>query len=504
MNFLDKNGFIKHTEYATSCFGMATIYLSLDLIDSAEIYVGKALSITKNAHGERHPDYLMLLRRLAGIHSSLRKFNNAIEYNKQALEILKGKPDTKQEVFADIYNEIAVNYRKKGFFLDAEKYYYAAIAIYKELNIKGKMATLDNNLGYLNVYMNKFEKADSLINCALELRKEVDKNDSTKFWFIVHSLAKLTQERGNHLKADSIYDKYWSIVKKIEIKTKCDGLLDMCENAISLPGNKSLKILKIVDSLNASKQNIIYAKSLRLRSQISVNAKEFKKADSLLVCAEKTINQIKKNNSNDGIEVDLEYGEIMLGFSSYYISGKTNYEKAIFFADSAARLFKELFGEEHHLYVKAIQRLARIYTMTCDYERSLALNRQALNILSKTIGEECPMYATGLNNIGVTLGNIGEDDKKLEYYIRANNIIIKNYPKGHLNKVTGYNNIGNTYMDLGKYDMALEYFEKAEKVLNIISNPKDKNNFSPTYQNYATFYNLIGDRKKEENYLRLA
>ena len=128
-------------------------------------------------------DKVPLLVAMGNLYSDLRRFEDAEEAYKEALEIYRElaekRPDAYLPYLATTQNNLAVLYSNLRRFEDAEEAYKEALEIYRELAEKNPdaylpdLAMTQNNLGNLYRALRRFEDAESAYKVALEIFRDL-------------------------------------------------------------------------------------------------------------------------------------------------------------------------------------------------------------------------------------------------------------------------------------------------------------------------------------------
>ena len=502
--FLKERGQIKNIEYALACQGIAADYLKKEKFDSAFIYAKNTLEMRKNLLGSLHPEYASALKNMADIYSSQNQYKEAIQLYLEVLTIYERIFDLNHKSIARVNEHLAENNRKLGLYKTAILFSSKAIAIYEHnIDLSGQ-ARMKNSLGILNLEMGNLEEGEQLINEAIDYQKVYYKNDSTKFYLTIGSLAKVKQEQGDFAQAELYYDQWWSIIRTIPFKTevKCTGLFEMSQNALrSSKLDLAKKHLLSVDSILLANPNFeklaTAAKIHKLFGDISFSVSQYDSAFNSYNHSSNLLEELELTESH-------EYAEIMLGFSNYFIDAKTNYHESINFANKAAMLQLILLGDQHPAYAKSLNLLGTLYLKTSNYDSALVFFQKAMNIYLISLGEDHLNYAESLKNLGVFYSTLGLYEKALPFFQKSLEINLIHFKEPQLDVATLYSYMGDVHMNNSNYKLADENYDKALVIFEEIYKGKNSPDLSLIFRKIASLKNRIGNEEEQEENLLLA
>jgi len=136
---------------------------------------------------------------LAQLTKNFKKENpqKAIQWGKEALELLKSYPNEK--IQATILNEISDAYRLLGENYKEKKYAQKSLEIAKQINDKQNIADALNSLGKVSTVFGEFEQARNYFLESLSLYKEL--KDKTKRALVNNSIAGIYFQQGDYSSA---------------------------------------------------------------------------------------------------------------------------------------------------------------------------------------------------------------------------------------------------------------------------------------------------------------
>ncbi len=493
ISFCAQHHLTQLNEYADAYFGLSSIELKDENLERALEFANKALDKRHEKLGGRHPEYATSLKQNAKILTSFNRYKEAIKYLLEAEEILEAELGVNSKLVAEVRKDLGINYRKLGLYRDSEIFTKKALDFYqKEHDIVGT-STLLNNLGYLYLDDGNLEEAQKLIAEALGLRIHLFGADTSRYYAVIHSLAKSYYCLGDYRNAKFYFQCCWDYLKKQPklTDTKTEVLIDMSVNFMRLSDFKaSGRSLSIADSLIAANQ--IFEKSaMRAFVQknwgdLSLELAEFEKALNLYHDSEKRLKNLDLSRSK-------EFSQIMLGLSKYYLHDKAkNLNKSLDFIKEAAKIQFDVLGSQHAEYANTINIMGIIYNQKAQYDSALVCFNRSLKIKEVSLGTAHSSYASTLNNLAVLFLNMGAHDKVLPLYEQVLNIKQAIFKSPHKDIAISYNNIAMQHQRLGNFQFAEDYFKKA-LAMRIELGPADNPVIASSFIALGNFYKLIGD-----------
>jgi tetratricopeptide (TPR) repeat protein/CHAT domain-containing protein len=123
--------------------------------------------------------------------------------------------------------------------------------------------------------------------------------------------------------------------------------------------------------------------------------------------------------------------------------------------------FKEILGEDHLDYAKALNNLATVYKELGELAQAEPLYQQVMSLARRQVGENHPFYANSLNNLGLVYQDLGEYEKAEPLLQKA--IEIKKRALGEKSPeyAQDLNNLAGLYWTRADYARAEPLFQKA-------------------------------------------
>ncbi len=498
VKFFETYNFLYDKEYSAALLGMSSLKLKQDDIESALLYSNKALQNRREILGEHHPLYAVSLRQNAKILSSFNRYKEAVSMLLQAVEIMEPIVGEHSKVITEIRLLLAINYRKLGLLRDAEIFAVKVLEYYVEEGNKMGESLALNNLGFLYIDDDKLELAKQLISKSLQLRLEIEKSDTSKYFSVLHSMAKVNFALGMYDEAEHFYLQWWAYIKKQPnlTESKTNGLMDIAENYMRKSNYvEAEKFLHFADSILANHPAFVNSASRayvqKVFGDLSLQKDQYDHALAFYNDSKKRLNHLDLVESK-------EFSDVMKGLSIYYLKDKAkDLNMSLKFIKEAAKIQLQILGDQHAEYAKTLDVMGVIYVDLALYDSALYCYNRALKIKRVSLGDHHPSYASTLNNIGVLYSRMGAMDRVLPYYEESLNIKLSTFKEPHRDVATAYNNLAVVYKKLGDFQKAEDYYFKALEIRKIVFD-SDNPGIASIYENLGSLYLELGDYKTAE------
>lgn len=205
---------------------------------------------------------------------------------------------------------------------------------------------------------------------------------------------------------------------------------------------------------------------------------------------------IKYYNTNAGVNLEnsSKTAYVFSSVSAYFMHFR-KYDKAIFFYQISANLFKE--HKNLIAYAKVLNSIGIAYYSKSDIKNAEKYYLACKNIRAKTLGKQHPDYASSLNNLALLYKTEGDYKKSVPFYVEAISIYKINNNKKDNSYITIVNNLANIYLSMGKYQQAeLLYIEAIKTRKEILG---DKHiDYGVSLNSLGTLYVKMGKNKEAE------
>ncbi|MBW1855048.1 MAG: tetratricopeptide repeat protein, partial [Deltaproteobacteria bacterium] len=318
-----------------------------------------------------------------------------------------------------------------------------------------EVATIVNNLAFLNKSIGEYKKARLLYERALSIDEKAYGHDHPQVSNRLNNLALLYHATGEYDKAKPLYERALSIDEKAYGYEHPD-----------------------------------VAKDLNNLAELYSDLGEYSKAKPLY---ERALNIYKKVHGPKQPEVATVLNNLALLYHAVgeYSKAKPLYERAL-------SIDEEVYGHNHPDVAKDLSNLAGLYYATGQYGKAKPLYERALSIDEKAYGYEHPDVAKDLGNLAGLYYAMGEYDKAKPLYERALATDEKVYGYGHPDVAKDFNNLAELYRVLGEYDKAKSSYQRAMDIWEKVHG-SDHPNVAIILNNLAELYCDLGKYDKAEN-----
>jgi tetratricopeptide (TPR) repeat protein/CHAT domain-containing protein len=334
-----------------------------------------------------------------------------------------------------------------------------------------EVATIVNNLAFLNKSTGEYKKARLLYERALSIDEKTYGHDHPQVAKRLSNLALLYHAMGEYNKAKPLYERALAIDEKVygdnhpDVAKNMNNLAelhcDLSEYGKAKPlYERALNIYKKVYGPAQSEVATVLSNLARLYHA----AGEYAKAKPLYERALAIDEEVYGHNHPD-VAKDLSN---LAGL--YYATGQYGKAKPLY--ERALSIDKKVYGREHPDVAKDLSNLAGLYYAMGEYDKAKPLYERALSIDERVYGYEHPDVAKDFNNLAELYRALGGYDKAKSSYQRAMGVWEKVHGSNHPNVAIILNNLAELYCDLGKYDKAENLYQRALSIYEKVYGPK--------------------------------
>jgi CHAT domain-containing protein/tetratricopeptide (TPR) repeat protein len=335
--------------------------------DLAVAATQRSVASCKEAVGEKHPEYVRSLKRLASLYDNLGDYSKALKLYREALAQCEDAGGEKHSEYATSLNDLAGIYHRLGEFRTSLSLLERALATYKRTLGKKHpdYARCLNNLAAVYQSMGHHARALTLFHEALVIFGESLTDASVDYAMSALALASLYQTLGEYDKAREIYEK----------------ALPTIEETL---GKRHLLLARVQSGL---------AMLHRVRG-------EREKALRLQESASSLIRQVLG-------ETHAEFAESLTQLGLIHMSME-EYDKALPLFEKALKLTGKTLGEHHASFAAATHNLGWLYYRKGEHDKALPLIEKALKLYREALGERHPQYARRLTDTAVVCWEMGQ------------------------------------------------------------------------------------------------
>ncbi len=230
-------------------------------------------------------------------------------------------------------------------------------------------ARLMGTVGEAYRQLGAYEPAETLLEGALERRRQVFGEDSTELAESLDRLCRLRRDQGQHEEAE-----------------------DLCRQALALRRQLSEEAPEVADSLNHLATLLLEMGEYRQAETLSRQALDLHRG--LPGNADRAI----AGRATAGRAIAISHHNL-----GEALRRQGNYDDAEPALRRAVELYRERLGEEHPFVAPGLTSLALVLQQRGDHQTAERYYRQALDLRRATLGPEHPLVATSLINLAALL-----------------------------------------------------------------------------------------------------
>jgi len=177
------------------------------------------------------------------------------------------------------------------------------------------------------------------------------------------------------------------------------------------------------------------------------------------------------------------------------------YHQAASVAASAVEIYRDIFGEMHHLTAHSLNNLGGAYLYAGDYDRAVALFEEVLTIQRSVFGEAHPETAKSLGNLAGTFHAAGDHDKAGPLFLDALEKWREVFGEKHPETALSINNLASHYYATGQYERAEALHRRALEIRKEIFGD-DHPHTAASLSDLGELYRTTGDYDRADPLLR--
>ena len=447
----------KQTAGLPGLYRLAQLMITIGRFDKAEEFYQSLLTQTKTPN-ERAVIFHQfgLIRALHG------KYDEALEYSRKSLEIMKQSLPADHPTLATSYNNIGMAYEKMGEYSQALQYLQKSLEIMKKSLSADHpdLAASYNNIGLIYDSMNDYSQALQYHQKSLEIMKKSLPADHPTLATCYNNIGVIYEKMGEYSQALQ-YSR-----KSLEIRKQ------------SLPADHP--------TLATSYNNIGMAYE---------KMGEYSQA---LEYHQKSVEIMKQSLPVDHPDLATCYNNIGVIYEKM-----GEYSQALQYSRKSLEIRKQSLPADHPTLATSYNNIGMVYEKMGEYSQALQYLQKSLEIMKKSLSADHPDLAASYNNIGLIYDSMNDYSQALQYHQKSLEIMKKSLPADHPDLATSYNNIGMVYEKMGEYSQALQYHQKSLEIMKK-SLPADHPDLATSYNNIGLIYYYKKDYKRALEYLELA
>jgi serine/threonine-protein kinase len=417
------------TEFLVNLFGRSNPFIE-ETNGGTDVIVGSILKFGSERIDEElknQPAVRAELKTVLGeVYDALNEYDKAEELLKEAVSIHRNSDQSDNPEMANSIMTLAFLYQERGNIDEAEELLEESISYYE----KSEVGLEDHDaiaaiarLGNLNWYnIGNYEKADSLLNKALQLRKFIHDSDHVHLAINYNDLATLNHSKGDYEIAEQYYRQSIDLYKK---------LFDEHSNLAIIMGN--------------------FSALLKERGDYS-EAENFQR---------ESLDMHRRLTGEENIDIALGTGNL-----GHILLEQNQLSKADSLLNYSLNQLQEIFDSPHTYISRTKLNIGKLYLKEQNYTKAEEIIMETKNEYDQLFPEEHPRISDPL----LTLGNLylsqNMPDKAEPYLTKALQIREDGYGKNNWRTAQSMSFLGMNFYELKEFEQAEPLLIESYKILD--------------------------------------
>lgn len=401
------------------------------------------VELLKEKVGSENIYFGIFMRRLAFLNEDRGRYNEAISYYQQVLDIFEKNLGRRilenNDVAVDDHSIAMVSNDLANCYLSIGEYEKALTLQQKALKIVQNkvdedplyIALLQQNMATTYQYLGQYNRAMELCREALNVREARLGEEDLEVATTLENLAIIHQQSSNYKEALPIYQRVLNIRER-----KLGPKHPLVAQSLSNLGTLYILMDSIEDALKYNQRAYEIAEEKLDKNNISI-------ANTLNNLGAAYRYAYRYDEALEVYQRALQITEHSLGFDNLNVAHtlsnvaeiyckKKNYEKALELYQKALTIAKNSLGMEHPFVGLILNNIGRLYIDTREFEKAHPICQQALDIRGKTLGTDHVDFAITLVNLACIYGCIGRRDYALPLSERSLQIFEQKLGPDHI------------------------------------------------------------------------
>ncbi|AKJ38581.1 tetratricopeptide repeat protein [Methanosarcina barkeri] len=415
LNFEDLGGWVvKYTEPFNKAGYWKTIYPMIE--DFVEML--------KREFGPDNIYYGIFMKNLAYLNEDLGRYNEAISYYQQVLEIYEknmGKRILENNALVVDDHAIAMVTSDLANSYMAIDEYEKALTLQKNAlklvqNKVGEdplyIALIQQNMAMSYQYLGQYDEALELGQEALNAREALLGEDDLEVAITAGNVAVIHQQLGNYEEAFALAQRAFNINEKKlgpkhpVVAQNLSTLGALCTQMDNLEnGVKYCQRAVEIAEERLEENHIIIAETL---VNLGSSYQYIRRYDDALEAYQRALHITEYNLGSENSKLATLLNNIA---DTYRMMD--NYEKALEFYQRALNIARSCLGKEQPMVALIMNNMGKLYIDTHEWEKAHSVCQQAFDIRKKTLGTDHVDFAISSLDLGIIYGCLGRRDHAL-------------------------------------------------------------------------------------------
>lgn len=438
-------------------YTIGRVYQSMGRYDESENHLRESLRLRRELQGTPPVQLLATLNELASTLFLAGRTSEAEELFREALRIGELHPDADDGFGrATALNGLAVALlAQTGRETEAESFYLEALEINRARGERTSTPDILDNIGKLLIERGDFDRAEELLNEALEMRRRMQSPDHPALGNSLNNLAHLRRQRGDYEAAERLQREALKIYR--ERYGEQHPLVATCLNNLAMTLSEkgdydgaepyAREALRLWRERLGEHPNV--ATGINNLGLITLQQGDHARAEPLFREALALRRKLLGDEHQDVA--------VALNNLASALDGQEKYDEAEPMYREALARFRRLLGDDHPQLGMFLNNLGHLLYVKGDYAGAEQVNLEAIAIFRKRLGDRHPVLASGLNTYGQVLAALENYPAAESSLLEALDIRKERLPAGHTDITTTLRTLADLYEKWGKPDKAAEY-----------------------------------------------
>jgi CHAT domain-containing protein/Tfp pilus assembly protein PilF len=482
----------------------AQILYEASRYDEALLLVKQVLIIYEKELDPEHTDFASVINFLAVLYKAKGDYAQAEPLYKRALAIREKVFGPEHPEVAESLNNLAELYRCKGDYMQAEPLLKRALAIREKVlgPEHPQVAISLNNLGGLYYGKGDYAYTEPLLKRALTILEKVLSPEHPDVASSLNNLAELYRRKGDYVQAGPLLKRALAIREKVLGPEHPDVAISLTslgglyqDKGDYVQAELSLKRALAIREKVLGPEHPDVASSLNNLAELYRRKGDYMQAEPLLKRALAIREKV----------LGPEHPQVAISLNNLggLYHGKGDYVQAELSLKRALAIREKVFGSEHPEVAESLNNLAELYRRKGDYVQAEPLYKRALAIREKVFGAEHLDVAISLNNLAALYYNKGDYVQAEPLYKRTLVILEKVLGTERSEVANSLNNLAELYRRKGDYVQAEPLHKRALAIWEKVLSPEHPY-VANSLNNLAQLYQGKGDYVQAELLLKRA
>ncbi|HSZ25781.1 MAG TPA: CHAT domain-containing tetratricopeptide repeat protein, partial [Cytophagaceae bacterium] len=452
----------KNPDYIYTLNRMADLYKIQGRYFELETLYKQIAALTKETYGQKSLEYCRALNNLTDLFRTLSRYKEAEPICQQVLQIIEDTIGQNNLDYTTALIEIATLYKDMNLFNQSEIYFQSAISIYEVIVGMYHESYVKALVHLASLYRTegRTAEAEPLYIRSLEIYQKTTGTNTMAYADLLNDYALYFDEMGHYEQAELHYKKSLEITDKVKGDNDPNyaSTLDNLANHYLLTGHVEQAEPIFMEAMRIRKEKLgknhpLYAASLNNIANLYESTGRIEEAKALYIEAIGIIKGIYGTKN-------FNYANAIDNLADIY-QKEGNYAEAEKYVRESMEIIKLLFGEQHIYYTTALNNLALLQIQQKKSDEAEVLYKLNIDKTKATVGEEHPAYASALSNLADLYESTERYKESETLYEKALKIRKDKLGVNHRQYTTNLSHLAGLYTATNDFDKADNLWKSA-------------------------------------------